>query len=214
MPCRNRGHCPNRSWRGTGTNPQKMTLSTETTRKETDEDAVAWYAMRDLKRPNAIEPAYKMLQRNGFEVFTPMRQKLIQRGRLRLRTEMPVVQDLLFVHSTKRRIDQAAAKCPTLQHRYMKGRAYKEPTIIREEDMRRFITAVNSAPSPHYYAADEVAPGMTGHTVRICGGALDGITAPLLRTRGSRKKRVFVAIPGFIAASVELTGFDYIEIIL
>ena len=34
-----------------------------------------WFFLRDLKRPNAKEHAFQMLSRNGFEVFTPMKQE-------------------------------------------------------------------------------------------------------------------------------------------
>ena len=38
-----------------------------------------WYAMRDLKRSNALLPAYKQLSQAGMEVFTPMVLGLFQK---------------------------------------------------------------------------------------------------------------------------------------
>lgn len=40
--------------------------------RQNDEQAY-WFVMRDLKRSNAKQPAYKQLEDNGMEVFTPMK---------------------------------------------------------------------------------------------------------------------------------------------
>lgn len=36
--------------------------------------------MRDLKRPNAKQPAYKFLREEGFEVFVPTKSQIITRN--------------------------------------------------------------------------------------------------------------------------------------
>lgn len=53
------------------------------------ENTPTWFVMRDLKRPNALSPAWKTLPGMGFEVFTPLREAL------------PVVNDLLFVSAER-----------------------------------------------------------------------------------------------------------------
>lgn len=40
------------------------------------EEPMHWFVMRDLKRPNAKEPAYKQLGELSIEVFTPLRWHL------------------------------------------------------------------------------------------------------------------------------------------
>lgn len=40
--------------------------------------------MRDLKRPNAKQPAYKFLREEGFEVFVPTKSQIITRNGKRL----------------------------------------------------------------------------------------------------------------------------------
>nr|WP_172618142.1 hypothetical protein [Parabacteroides distasonis] len=36
-----------------------------------------WFVLRDLTRPNAKRPAYRLLEEKGIEVFTPMRWQLV-----------------------------------------------------------------------------------------------------------------------------------------
>lgn len=46
------------------------------------EEPMHWFVMRDLKRPNAKEPAYKQLGELGIEIFTPLRWHLsIKKGK-------------------------------------------------------------------------------------------------------------------------------------
>lgn len=181
--------------------------------QKTDDDTAKWFALRDLKRVNAHDPAYMMLAREGFEVFTPMRWRVVKRLNKTRKEEVPVVQDLLFVHSTKHLLDPVITNTPTLQYRYVRGGGYKESIIVRDDEMNRFITAVQSSPSLRYYALDEVTADMIGRTVQICGGPLNGFEAPLMKVRGAKKKRIFVELKGFLAASVELTEFDYLQFV-
>ena len=45
------------------------------------EEPMHWFVMRDLKRPNAKEPAYKQLGELNIKVFTPLRWHLsIKKG--------------------------------------------------------------------------------------------------------------------------------------
>lgn len=69
-----------------------------------------WFILRDLTRPNAKRPAYRLLEEKGIEIFTPMRWRLVERKGKRIREEVPLLHDLLFAHTTRtgsnRRRDQ------------------------------------------------------------------------------------------------------------
>lgn len=170
-----------------------------------------WYAMRDLKRPNAADPAYRMLADKGFEVFTPLKEKYVIRHGSRAIIQVPVIFDLLFVHSKKKELDEIEEKVSTLQYRYVKGGYYRQPTIVPDWDMNRFINAVKSTDSPKFYLPDEVTPDMVGKTVIVHGGPLDGYKVPLRKMRGTRIKRVFVELKNFVTTEVELRNYDYLE---
>lgn len=65
------------------------------------ENTPTWFVMRDLKRPNALSPAWRTLPGMGFEVFTPMRARIVMRKGVPVREILPVVNDLLFVSAER-----------------------------------------------------------------------------------------------------------------
>lgn len=156
---------------------------------EVTEDGTQWYAMRDLKRANAKMPAYKLLRESGFEVFTPMRWRLVTKSGRREREEVPCIPDLLFVHACADELDPVVEATPTLQYRYERGRGYRTPMTVRRVDMQRFILAVRATEEPRYYSPDEITPDMYGRRVLIVGGPLDGLEGRLLKARGTRRRR-------------------------
>ncbi len=66
--------------------------------------------MRDLKRPNALHPAYKQLAEARIEVFTPMKWLLKTKHGRRIREQVPVIPDLLFVCETRSVLDPIVDK--------------------------------------------------------------------------------------------------------
>lgn len=169
-----------------------------------------WFVMRDLKRSNALNPAWKVLNDKEFEVFTPMHWKLSSQGGRKKRLYVPVVPDLLFVHSDKATLEMEVKRTPTLQFRFIKGYGGK-PMTVRDSDMQRFIYAVTNSPSVHYYAPSEINPGIKGKEVRIIGGPLNGFEGTVVSVKGSRIKRLIVEIPNMITAGVEVNP-EFIEI--
>lgn len=165
--------------------------------------------MRDLKRRNANVLAIHDLAKAGLEVFTPMKQMIMTIGGKRQRRDVPVIQDLLFVHETKARLDTFVNRTPQLQYRFVLGKSQNEPMTVREEEMERFIHAVSQTDSAIYYKPEELTPSKYGKKVRIIGGLLDSYEGKLLSVKGMRKRRLIVEIPGIIAAAVEVEP-DYI----
>ena len=167
--------------------------------------------MRDLKRSNALLPAYKMLEEKGFEVFTPMIWHLSVKNGKRIRKLIPFMHDLLFVHDTRQNIDPVAAVTPTLQYRFMRH-GYCEPMYVRDEDMNRFIYAVTNASDVRYYLPEELTPQMLNRQIRIIGGPMNGYEGRLLTVRGSKTKRLLVELPGLLVVSVEVQP-DFIQLL-
>lgn len=170
-----------------------------------------WFVMRDLKRWNAQYPAYKQLQYLGITVFTPMIWKLIQVHGKRMRKQVPFMQDMLFVFDSRQVIDPIVERIPTLQYRFLRG-TYCEPMTVRNEDMERFIKAVDSDENPRYYTPEELTPAMVGKKVRIIGGPLDSYEGRLQKMQGSQVKRLFVELPSLLAVSVEVNP-EYIQFV-
>ncbi len=175
------------------------------------DESVKWYAMRDLKRHNAKEPAYKLFEGKGIEVFTPMKWLLVTKKGKRTRVEVPFIPDLLFVRDSKQNLDSIVKRTETLQYRYVKG-GYCVPMVVPDADMERFIHAVKSSESPKYFLPEEVTPQMCGRRIRIVGGPLDTYEGSLLTTRGSKVKRLVIKLGDFLAAGVEVNP-EFIELL-
>lgn len=171
-----------------------------------------WFVMRDLKRRNSNTLAIHELENAGLEVFTPMTQMIMTIGGRRQRREVPVIQDLLFVHETREILDQYVEKCSTLQFRYLFGKTKNEPMTVRNEEMDKFIFAVKNTETPLYYKPGEITDAMYGKKVRIIGGLLDQYEGHLLSVKGMRKRRLIVKLLGLITAAVEVEP-NYIQII-
>ena len=170
-----------------------------------------WFVMRDLKRRNAKLPAYELFKGFGIKVFTPMVWKLMVRHGKRCREEVPFMQDLLFVHDTRLAVDPIVEKYDTVQYRYVRG-GYKVPMTVRDNDMQRFIHAVESTENPRYYTPEEISSDMIGRKVRIVGGPLNGYEGCLQKMQGARVKRLFVELPNLLAAAVEVNP-EYIQVL-
>lgn len=178
---------------------------------ENKDSAVQWFAMRDLSRRHAKNPAYKLLTGLQFEIFTPMTRKIVVKQGKRVSCEIPVMQDLLFVHDTRERVDAAVKKIDNLQYRFIRG-GYCEPMVVRDEAMERFIHAVKSSHLPRYFQPEEITREMCGQYIRIIGGHLNGYEGYLLSLRGSKYKRLMVELPNFMTVAVEVQP-DLIEVL-
>lgn len=181
-------------------------MTTTETEKQT-----RWFVMRDLKRPNAKQPAYKFLREEGFEVFVPTKSQIITRHGKRVVEDVPVIRDLLFVHTEKERLDPIVARTETLQYRFMRN-CGGTPMKVSDNEMERFIIAVSSSNDTQYYLPEEITPQMYGRKIRIVGGPLDGYEGNLITTRGSKVKRLMITLQDFFAAGVEVNP-EYIQFI-
>lgn len=163
-----------------------------------DKEELRWYVMRDLKRVNARQPAYKQLEEMKMEIFVPMKWSLkIRKG--------------IHVRETQSKLDAVVEKTPTLQYRWLRN-TWREPMTVADTDMERFINAVNASEFPQYYLPEEVTPAMYGRKIRIIGGTLDGYEGRLMTTRGSKVKRLLVELKGFLAVGVDVNP-EYIRIV-
>lgn len=177
------------------------------------DDTAEWYVMRDLKRPNALLPAYRELEEAGFDVFTPLVKTSLPGRDGGSCRDVPFIRDLLFVRSTRRALDPRVAGCRTLQYRYGRGNSFCNPMTVPAVEMDRFIRAVRLSPSFRYYRPGEVTPGMCGRRIRICGGPADGCEGILLRTQGSDgSARLLVSLSGLLSACVDIRP-EYVQFV-
>lgn len=170
-----------------------------------------WFVMRDLKRGNAKQPAYKLLGELKIRFFTPMVWKLRIRQGKRVRQQVPFMPDLLFVYDSRKVLDPLVEQIATLQYRFVKGGNH-QPMTVRNADMERFIRAVDAMNNPCFYTPEEINPDMLGKKVRIVGGLLDGYEGCLQKMQGSRIKRLFVELLNLLTAAVEVQP-EFIQVL-
>ena len=179
-------------------------------------NAEHWFVLRDLKRPNAKNSAYKLLQQEKFhlrdKLFTPLQKRIYLRFGKPTLQEVPCIPDLLFVYASRQVLDPIISEISTLQYRYVKGGQPNTPMTVREADMNRFIEAVHKAEKVEFFTPEAVSPALYGKWIRIIGGPLDGLEGRLLSKRGSKRKRLIVDLPGFLSAAIEVEP-AYIQVI-
>lgn len=173
---------------------------------------MTWFVMRDLTRPNALHPAWTVLQAEGFRVFTPMKWSLRRRNGKSVKVRVPVIHDLLFVDTSREELDPIVRRISTLQYRFKRGGKLGEAIVVNHAEMERFIKAVDSSDDIVYYSPSELTSSMLGKKVKIVGGPLNGMSGHLLSVRGMRKRRLIVELAGMLASAVEVSP-DYIEIV-
>ena len=83
---------------------------------------------------------------------------------------------------------------------------------VSNEEMDRFIYAVETSNAPVYFSPDEVTIAMLGRRVRIFGGPLNGYEGNLLAIRGSKQKRLLIDLCGILYAAVEVNP-DFIQLV-
>ena len=175
-----------------------------------------WYVLRDLARPNAKQPAYKLLQAMpelSGRLFIPMKQRVYVEFGKRVVRNVPYMTDLIFVHLSRPQLDPIVARMPLLQYRYLKGGKQFEAMTVPHAEMTQFMQAVQQAQTVLYYSLDQVSPQMYGHHIRIIGGNLDGTTGRLLTRRGSKTKRLLISLPACnLAAAIEVEP-QYIQLL-
>lgn len=170
-----------------------------------------WFVLRDLKRANTKHKAYRLFEELHMEFFTPMKSKLsVVKGK-QVRKEVPCIPDLLFVHDTRENLDPILEENPTVQYRWVRNK-YREPMVVPDAEMERFIHAVSVAGFPKYYLPEEITPAMLNRRIRIIGGPLDGYEGTLITVRGSKVKRLLVELPNLLSVGVEVNP-EFIQFI-
>lgn len=179
-----------------------------------DDDAVPrWWVLRDLKRANALQPAWRMLGDMGLDVYTPLVDRVTVSGGRKHTTAVPYIPDLVFVRATRSRLDPVVQRTPTLQYRFVKGAPYGTAMTVPARDMEMFITASRAMRRPRYIDPTQVR---TGARVRIVSaGPFDGLEGRLVTTPGNRRKSILVS-PSLalgLALTLPLGAADLLEIL-
>ena len=168
-----------------------------------------WYVMRALYR--AELKTQSRLNESGIRSFVPTKETIVMSRGRKKKARIPVVSNLIFVHSTQKQLAPVMKLDSKFQFIYKKGGMENEPIIVPEKQMEDFINACEHSEKPLYFRPDELNLAK-GTKIRIIGGLLNGTEGTLLKVSGARSKRLVVSIPGTLNVAVEVSP-DLIEVI-
>ena len=161
----------------------------------------AWFAMsatfgRELK-------AKTFLESKSVKCFVPMKYQIVNdKKQGKIKKLAPAINNLIFVYTTKERIQA------------LKSVAGKNiPIIVPEEQMQQFIKVCNTHNDKLVYLAPEEINLKEGTSVKIIGGAFDGVIGSFVKVDKSRKKRVVVIVQGIAAVMVAEFTDGYLQVL-
>lgn len=182
-------------------------------------EARVWVVMRSRKDKTVVERhdplSHKTISERlyGHEIvrglvhkfFMPMKESVTVRGGKRVKRVSPAIPDIFFVNDTISRIDEIVRKNIGVEYLYVKGLPYRQPVVIRDEEMDNFIAATTSSQRVTFHSAgDDTLSRIVGRRVRIPHND-SYIEGELLTVRGSRYRRLRVSLPASsIVAYIDL----------
>ena len=167
-----------------------------------------WFAIRvSYCRELALKA---VLDKEKIENFIPMCYATVMKGEKRVRKLVPAIHNLVFVHSTRKRIDALKNELEgSLPIRFIMNREHYRPVVIPDAQMRNFILVAGSYSEAILYIEPTELHLVKGQKVRITGGVFEGVVGEFVRIRHDR--RVVVSIEGVVAVATTFIPPSLIE---
>lgn len=167
-----------------------------------------WYAVRVTYSRELFFKEY--LDAEGIENYIPMRYEYVVRKERRLRKLVPAVNNLVFVRSTRERMDEIKNKPGmNIPIRYIMDRETHQPIVIPDSQMRSFIAVSGTYDQAVLYLEPTELNLSQGTRVRITGGIFEGVEGVFVRVRHDR--RVVVNIEGVMAVATTFVHASLVE---
>ena len=139
-----------------------------------------WYAVRVTYSRELFFKDY--LDAEGIENYIPMRYEYVVRKERRLRKLVPAVHNLVFVRSTRERMDEIKNEPGmNIPIRYIMDRETRQPIVIPDSQMRSFLA----------------------------GGIFEGVEGVFVRVRHDR--RVVVNTEGVMSVATTFVHASLVE---
>lgn len=191
-----------------------------------DEDqAVHWFPMRVAY--DKIKLVNRTLKKLGVEHYLALEEKIDTSSGKPKVIKKPIIDDLIFVHSTKKHITvlkHTAAHCQHLRFITFIPRSELRNGMTESEkdEVRRIVVVPDAEMSQFFQAIKQTTNHVTlipfsdvfkyiGHKIRILEGPLAGCIGTLRRIKNN--KRVCIDCGGFLTANLGYMPKEKYEII-
>lgn len=164
-------------------------------------EPIVWYAMsatfgRALK-------AKDFLESRSVSCFIPMKYEVVSDDKHgKKRQFVPAINNLLFVCTTRSRIQALKSELTYLQYLTRPDGLRRIPIIVPDYQMEQFITVCNTYNDKLVYLNPDEINLDKGTPVKIIGGAFDGIEGTFVKIEGTRNRRVVLLVPGIAAVVI------------
>ena len=168
-----------------------------------------WFAIRvSYSRELALKA---ILDAEKIENFIPMRYEYVIKSGKRVRRLLPAIHNLVFVHSTRKRIDALKDELESsMPIRFIMNREFCRPVVIPDAQMRSFILVAGSHEEAILYVEPaELLFGRKGQKYVVTGGVFGGVIGEFVRIRHDR--RVVVNIEGVMAVATTFISPSLVE---
>ena len=167
-----------------------------------------WFAVRVTYSRELALKAF--LDEEKIENFIPMRRDYIVKKGRRIRRLVPAVHNLVFIRSTRKRIDALKDKAGmNIPMRYIMDREQRLPIVIPDSPMRSFILVAGTYEESIVYVEPAELQLIKGQKVRVIGGVFEGSVGEFVRIR--RDRRVVVNIEGVMAVATTFIHSSLVE---
>lgn len=171
-----------------------------------------WFAMsatfgRELK-------AKTFLESKSVRCFIPMQYKIVKdKEQGKIRALVPAIKNLIFVYTTKERIQSLKTLITYLQYLTKPISGRNVPITIPERQMQQFIKVCDTHDDKLTYLAPDEINLDKGTPVKIIGGIFDGVTGTFIRVDKGYKKCVVVLIQNTIAVMIAKFTDGYLHVL-
>lgn len=185
-----------------------MNESTVSPHPTPDAPPLHWFAVRVAYCREMV--LKDILDREHIENFIPMRYGMVMKGGKRVRKTVPAIHNLVFIHSTRRRIDALKEAVEgKVSVRFIMNREHCRPVIVPDAQMRSFILVAGNYDEAVLYMEPAELNLVKGQKVRITDGVFKGVVGEFVRIRHDR--RVVVNIEGVMAIATTFVPPSLIE---
>ena len=177
---------------------------------ENSPEELVWFAMSATYGRSMKAKAF--LESKQVKCFVPMRYEIVKdKTQGKIKRLVPAINNLIFVYTTKERIQQLKSVAEYLQYLTHPINGRNVPIIVPVEQMQQFIAICDTLDEKLEYLSPDEINLEKGTPVKIIGSAFDGVVGTFVKVHNGRKKRVVVLVQGVTAVMLAEFTDGYLQ---